>query len=428
MKPFFTREEVQSDQISKTPLSCASCGRYKGCVNPKIKPKGKFNKKILIVIESPGPVDDRENLFLQDRQGRMIQRILKKQGIDVFKDCWITASALCYKEGKITENEINCCRPKLLQTIKEYNPEIILLFGEGPLQSLVGQFWKKKIGSTQIWRGYQIPSQELNAWVCPLFGPWFIEYSEDKSGNQALIFWERDLKNALACLGKSIPKDEGEYAIEYVTDDFTFRRAIQEINKATWFSFDYETTGLKPHASGHQIICTSVAISPTKVYVWENTSYREKVFSMILKKGQIKKSAHNASFENLWSTVILNTVIHGWFYCTMNTAHILNNAKGICGLKFQTFVNFGVVGYDEHIAPYLESPPKEGANAFNRIKEYIKKFGIKPVLTYCALDSLYGYKLTLKQMETIKNEKKTGSEIVSMPQHPKTKSNKKSLC
>jgi hypothetical protein len=148
---------------------------------------------------------------------------------------------------------------------------------------------------------------------------------------------------------------------------------------------------------------------------------------MILAKGKIKKSAHNIAFEDLWSKVILGREVKGWWWCSMNTAHILNNTRGISGLKFQTFVNFGVAGYDDHIAPYLESPPKDGANAFNRIKEYIKKFGIKPVLTYCALDSLYGYKLTLKQMETIKNEKNLRSEIVSMSQRPHSKSNKKSM-
>jgi hypothetical protein len=84
----------------------------------------------------------------------------------------------------------------------------------------------------------------------------------------------------------------------------------------------------------------------------------------------------------------------------MNTAHILDNRQGICGLKFQSYVNFGVIDYDSHIAPYLKSQPDQGANAKNKIKEFIKKFGINPVLTYCALDSLYGYRLTQKQKQT----------------------------
>jgi hypothetical protein len=86
----------------------------------------------------------------------------------------------------------------------------------------------------------------------------------------------------------------------------------------------------------------------------------------------------------------------------MITAHILDNRKGITSLKFQAYVNFGVSDYDSHISPFLKSDDEFGANSFNSILKFIKQYGEKPVLTYCGLDSLYGFGLTLLQMNKIK--------------------------
>jgi hypothetical protein len=98
--------------------------------------------------------------------------------------------------------------------------------------------------------------------------------------------------------------------------------------------------------------------------------------------------------------------VKGWDWCSMNTAHILDNRRGITGLKFQTYVNFGVTDYDSEISGYLESKDDSaGANGFNRIEEFIQKFGIEPVLTYCGLDSIFGFKLTQLQKERINEEK-----------------------
>ena len=39
---------------------------------------------------------------------------------------------------------------------------------------------------------------------------------------------------------------------------------------------------------------------------------------------------------------------------TMLLAHAFNSVKP-CGLKFLTYVNFGVIGYDDSADPFLES-------------------------------------------------------------------------
>lgn len=402
---FFTKDELKTDtHISlKTPQSCTGCGRYKNCVTPKMKPYGDFKKKIILLMESPSPQDDKLGTPLNGRQGRAIKKALKEAGINAEKDCLITHAVNCFTEERSpTHKEVLCCKSKVISMIKEHKPNVIIPVGEIALDSLIGHYWSKKIGSLQNWRGRQIPDRNYGAWICPVNAPWFIELAKEKYSGLAEKIGIQDLRAAGSLKEPAQNQDDTKY-IYYVETQENFRAAIQEINKCRWISFDYETTGLKPHAPGHEIVCVSVAVSPTKVFVWKNTEYRAKVWAMILKKGKIKKSAHNSAFENLWSAVLLKVQVKGWYWCSMNTAHILDNRQGVCGLKYQTYINFGVIDYDSHISSYLESPAKQGANAKNKIKEFIKKFGIKPVLTYCALDSLYGYRLTEKQRNEIDN-------------------------
>lgn len=405
MAGFFFPERKQTQTINSfigKGNTCSSCGRYRGCKTPKMKPYGEFNKKIMLLVESPGATCDRLGVPLQSRHGKKITKVLRQIGVDVFKDCVVVHSISCFSEEKVKPKEILCCKSKVIQSIKQYRPNIIIPFGGESLDALIGHYWKKKISGIHNWRGWQIPDRNYQAWVCPVFAPWFIEQSEEKYSNLAESLWVKDLIDAVNKNERVQFQDDTKY-IHFVHTKEEFKEAIKEISKARWISFDYETTGLKPHAPGHEIICVSCAVSPTEVFVWENTEYRAKVWAMILKNDKIKKSAHNLSFENLWSTVLMKTKVHGWDWCSMNTAHILDNRQGVCGLKFQSYVNFGVIDYDSQISPYLESPPKEGANAKNKIKEFIQKYGIKPVLTYCALDSLYGYRLTEKQREKIVN-------------------------
>ena len=409
MKAFFTIDKIKSN-IKLSVQSCAACGRYKYCHTPKMRPFGNFRKRIMLLLEAPSAQDDKLGTPLNGRQGRLLKKALKQIGVDAVNDCVITHAVSCFTENTAPETkEALNCRAKVLQTIKEYAPNVIIPIGDVPLQSLIGHYWTKKLGTFQNWRGWQIPDRNYQAWICPVSAPWFIELMEEKYSGLAEKIWIEDLAAAVNINEPVQYQDDTQY-IHYVKNNEDFREAIKEINKAPWVSFDYETTGLKPHAPGHEIVCVSAAVSRKKVFVWENDQYRTKVWSMILKKGKIKKSSHNLSFEQLWSEVLMKTRVLGWDWCSMNTAHILDNRQGICGLKFQAYVNFGVIDYNSQIEPYLESPPDQGANAKNRIKEFIKKFGIKPVLTYCALDSLYGYWLTEKQKQDIEN--KVANELI----------------
>lgn len=401
MKEFFNKQDLQSDQISKVPISCASCGLYKDIKSPKLKPYGKFKKKILLISDKPERTDDRRGKPFQGIYGTQIKRILKKQGIDLFRDCLCTNTVNCYTK-KIKAHNIACCQRKVINTIKEHKPKLIILFGADALNSVIGKYWKKGLGELTRWRGFQIPDRNFKAWICPVFHPSFVTQREEKDGsNLAKVIWKQDIKNALTKLNEKIQfEDESKY-ITYIESDKHFKSILPRLHAADLMSFDYEGTGLKPHAKGHKITNISACIGEKECYSWMNNKYRAVLFKKVLENPNVKKTAHNLSFENLWSYVILKAVVKNWHWCSMNTAHILDNRKGISGLKFQTYINFGVSDYDSLISEYLKSPKDLGANAFNKIEQFFKEYGEKEALKYCGLDSIFGYKLTMKQMEMI---------------------------
>jgi len=80
----------------------------------------------------------------------------------------------------------------------------------------------------------------------------------------------------------------------------------------------------------------------------------------------------------------------------------MDNRPGITGLKFQTYVNFGIVDYASEIEPYLHASDDSNGNAINRIQELCNKpFGEAKLLKYCALDAIYEYRLAMLQQSEI---------------------------
>jgi hypothetical protein len=112
----------------------------------------------------------------------------------------------------------------------------------------------------------------------------------------------------------------------------------------------------------------------------------------------VAKIASNLKFEHTWSEVCFGVEVQNWFWDTMLAAHVLDNRSHISGLKFQTFVNFGVFGYDAEVSPFLKGVEKKNANSLNRIDELIKtESGRQKLLIYCGMDSLFEYRLAMIQ-------------------------------
>lgn len=398
-KGFFTKKQTESKSRpdGKT-YSCVSCGLYKQCDSPKMKPFGNFKKRILNIGEAPGKAEDATGKPWQGQTGRALKMAYKEQGIDLFEDCLNINAILCHPtddkgNNKMPTNyEIDCCRKSILEVISKYEPHIIVLFGSSAIYSLLKHRWKKNLGGVMKWRGFTIPDKDFNAWICPTFHPSFVERAE----KEIETVWLQDLERIKELIRTPLPT----YLIpkiEIIND----LSVLKEIKSDT-IAFDYETTGIKPYAKNHRVICASVADSYYHAYAFmmPQTKIERRPFLELLENPEIGKMAHNMKFEDAWSVVRLRQKVVGWEWDSMIAAHILDNRPGITGLKFQTYVNFGVVDYDSSISPYLQGVGNEGGNAMNRIQDLINTpEGEESLLKYCALDSIYQYRLAIKQQK-----------------------------
>ena len=168
-------------------------------------------------------------------------------------------------------------------------------------------------------------------------------------------------------------------------------------------AFDYETTGVKPHSKLQKIVTAAVAIDQNTAYAFPMPKKKKArlPFFKLLSNSKIRKIAQNLKFEDNWSVVKLGVTVKNWFWDTMIAMHLIDNRPGVSGLKFQVYVYLGIIDYDSAISNYLKSKQK-GGNNLNQIHKLTDtKDGLKQVLEYDALDSIYAYRIALLQMEKL---------------------------
>lgn len=399
---FFNVNELKSKyRPDGKNYTCQSCGLIGRVLSPKMGPHGDFKMGILNIGEAPGEVEDRRGMQWQGKTGRYLKETYRELGIDLFEDCLNINAVNCRPTSKTgnrppTNYEIDCCRKSVIQLIEKYKPKVVVLFGGAALYSIIGHRWKKKLDGINKWRGFTIPDQDFKTWICPVFHPSYVLRNDTNSAVETI--WKQDLQRAISMVDVELPKYI-EPKIHYIED----LSVLKTIHPPQRISFDYETTGLKPHGKGHRIICASVAISENEGYSFmmpKKKSERKPFIDLLLNEG-IYKIAHNMKFEESWSLVRLGTRVKGWEWDSMVAAHLLDNRTGITSLKFQVFVNFGIPDYDSEVSKYLMAKDPKNGNSMNTIKDLIStKSGERKLLKYCGLDSIYEYRLAEKQQCT----------------------------
>jgi uracil-DNA glycosylase family 4 len=407
MEGFFTKTQTKSTtRPDGKQLSCNTCGLYKGCHTPHMKPFGEFAKQIMCIGENPEELDDIRGKQWQGKAGTFLRKTFEQYGIDLFKDCVHINAVNCRvvdesgKNRRLKPFEIDCCKRSVLGYIAEYKPKVIILFGGSALQSIIGGRWKKDLGTITKWRGHTIPDQEFKAWICPTMHPVFV-LKEDKPEVEKV--WNQDLANIFNLLKTQVvfPVNK-EPVIHYLSENELGQ--LRKI-KSGKIAFDYETTGLKPHSKGHSIVCMSIAVSADEVYSFmmpTNKALQQPIIEL-LENPNVGKICHNLKYELAWTfNCLRGTVVQNWICDTMLKAHLLDNRTGVTGLKFQTAIHFGIFDYSSEVTPYLQASEgvesEKGANGINQLLKYVRTpENAQKVLKYCSLDSVYTYRLSLLQ-------------------------------
>jgi uracil-DNA glycosylase len=391
---------------------CAACGLYRGCEAPRlrlshpkmIEPAGAGRLKTLVVGEAPGETEDYNGKPFVGRAGRRLQEALARCGVALFDDCWVMNAAACrpvaydrqlkrHENRPPTEKEIGYCRPAVFAALEELKPERIVLLGGGAMVSVLGRLWKPfgLKGAVYRWNGWQVPCQELNAWVCPTYHPSHVLREDGEALNR---IFDGQLRAAFALKGRPFKKvpDYGKRIHVELDADRAADMVASMCFTERQFAVDYETTCLKPEGDG-RILCVAVSDGSASLA----TPWRGKVpevMKNILSNPKVKKIAANAKFEDKWTRAKLGTPVKGWLWDTMVAAHVLDNRRGVSGLKFQAFARLGQGEYDTHVDRYIAG---EGGYGKNRLHDV----DVRDLLFYCAMDSLLEYKLAQLQMKEL---------------------------
>lgn len=403
MRGFYSQSELAPAKVHIPLLPrCGVCKLHETCMSPKMPLYGEGKKQLLLVGEAPGEEEDKQNRPFVGRSGKYLRSKLRGLGIDMDVDCLVTNGAICRpRNNKIFDKAIEHCRPNLVRVVKENKPRTIILLGKRSVQSLMGWLWKKDSGkSIERWVGWTIPCKQINAWICPTWHPAYISrvINQEKGSGQVLErIFEKHLAKAVS-LSRSTPSLAGfatdfDSSVSRELDSRSAARMLSEIleeNKP--ISFDYETTTLLPDGKYARIVCCSVSNGDkTIAYPWTGDAI---IATRDLLWSDIPKIGFNAKFEERWTKKVFGKGVKNWKWDGMLAAHTLDNRKGICSLKFQSFVRLGVPPYDEHIAPFLKA---DSANEPNRIEE-VK---LEKLLLYCGTDSYLEWKLAQIQMNEI---------------------------
>lgn len=374
--------------------NCDKCGLFndKNLKNPQIKFQGQGKLKTLIVYDGPQYYSDFSGKHLSDDFGLTLRNDLKNLGFNLNRDFWYGGAINCLSLGsnkkfkKPNNKTIKCCRFMLEETIKEFKPRFVFLFGEYAIKSYFYKIFSSN-HSPNRWRKLCIPDFRYNTWVIPMFSPEYVtnyyKYLHHK--------FFKDLKWALSCLNKEPPVNiNHKEKIKVFTDFKELYHFLCDLNhNADKISIDYETTGLKPYKLGNKIVSIGIGYNG-KGYsfpfqynnYWKGNRLGliEDVFKRILINPKIKKIAHNIQMEAKWSKRILGVDVVNWYCDTMNKAHVLDERNLFTSLNYQVFINWGFT-YGEDVNQYKKSKID---SIFNSMDEC-------PIETLCNYNGLDAY-------------------------------------
>jgi len=362
-----------------------------------MRPSGEGRKRILIVGEAPGANEDDEGIQFVDKAGRYLEDALDHIGIDLRKDCWTTNALICRPpDNKISDKRaVDYCRPNLITTIERLQPASIVLLGGTPVQSLIGHVWKEAPGAITRWVGWNIPCQKPNVWISPTYHPSYLMRMHSKVMDRDFV---RHLEKA--CSYREVPWEQVpdyESQIEVLLDTDEAAAVLRKMEqKGGAIAFDYENNCLKPETPGGEIVCASACWRGRKTiaYPWHGAAI-EATFDL-LHSERCYHIASNLKHEERWTRKVSGRPVQNWLWDTMLAAHVIDNRKGICGLKFQAFAHLGAEAYDEHIKQFLES---QAGSVLNRVREEVE---LRQLLLYCGTDTLLEYLLAEKQMAKLR--------------------------
>ncbi len=399
-KGFFAGSTITSAKPTSLIPQCGACGLFKGCHSPKMEPTGGGGRRILLVGEAPGENEDKEGTQFIGKAGVHLRRVLDKFDVHLDNDVWKTNTLICRPPNnrQPTQAEVTYCRPNLMRAIKELKPEIIIPLGGAAVQAVIAPLWREDPGKIGRWIGWRIPSQKLNAWVCPVWHPSYLLRQDDRTLDR---IFDRHIEAATDLTGRpwaNVPNWRAD--VNLITNSAKaaawLRQVVTHGGKGA-VAWDYETNMLKPDGPDARIVSCAVTWGRgkperTMAFPWHGEAI--KAMGELI-RSPIPKIASNLKFEDRWTRKEFGHRVRNWVWDTMLAAHIADNRSGITSVKFQSFIRLGTPTWNDHIEPFLKT---KGNEKINRI---LKEIDIRDLLLYNGLDALLEFRVAVDQIKEL---------------------------
>jgi len=435
MKPFFDMPEIKPE-VNKLPkrkkktVSCRSCQLKYSCKSPQFKTVGKGGKRILII----GPPITREQ---DDQQNQIcgssisfLQRKLTAVGIDLHNDCWYLSAVACYggvamKNSTKKEAVVTMCRSWWKPIVAELKPEKIILLGNDATIGFVGDRTENgKIGGLDKWVGFSIPDQTYQCWVYPTYDPKDVLIAMNPPKGLRVhpviaVKFEQHLAN-IATHNEELKDIRGVFDdVDVLLKEDLIVNYLGNLvlHPPKLIVFDYESNCIKPEGPKSKLKCASFCIKDEETGELKSTAFvisdefewQHDTLQSIFSNPKTRFCAHNIKMEYGWTKRFYNVSIKNWEHDPMISAHVLDNRDGVTGLKHLTYVKLGIMGYDNSVSWYLKtSKTGEDEKSGYRINR-IDDANLYNIVKYCALDSLFTYKLKELHEKELRDKRLRGA-------------------
>lgn len=354
---------------------------------------GADGAPVALVSDHPTSTDDLNGEALSGQSGHFVRDVVEDAGFDVETDTWHTYALICHPHGQLHDasKQIAYCRPNVVTALRNRKPRVVVTMGPLALRSLILPHWRS-VGEMERWVGWKIPSPD-GYWICPTYSPAFaLHHKSDLIRKQ----FAKHIATALAIDSPPSKPRDWKSEVEIIFDDREAARALKSMHRAGgWLAIDYETNCLKPEYPEAEIVSCAVSNGERTIsYFWTGAAI--EATSRLLRSDRTTKIASNLKMEERWTYKHLGHRVRNWGWDTMLAAHCLDNRPGICGLKFQSFVNLGAASYNDAVGPFLRST----SGWYNRIRQAHPQ----DLLLYGGMDALLEYDLAMFQRKEMGHE------------------------
>ncbi len=421
---------------------CASCGRDSKPLNTG----GQGKRKILIVFEQPSEAQHEQDDWFAEH--RFVYTVLRQRlGINPKEDCYVTGVYRCNVDTKPKKSVLGSSsqkpakKPKyedcvcgLYMAIKQTNPVLIITVGSVATGAVLRLYNGAHFGLGRSYGQYVgrvIPLLKqdgyFGCWLAPVMSTEEIKsYNNPKQQMVAQLWFEKHIMNAYAKIAdfddveQARPKPLEHPPIDYLSTSTEIEEALNEACMADYTAFDYETNCLQPEPPFEKEIKDNKVRKPRVLCValaYGNSEKMQRVVAFSMPelqeethfdknrvvcawrkflRSKSKKIVANVKFEERWSTVYYEQPIENFYWDVCIGGRVLECISGMSGLKYLTFVYFGVIGYDDDVSNFMDNEDSR----FNSLEE-VSNFKL---LKYNSLDSIYTYALAIIQHKELRIE------------------------